>query len=97
LLLVVSVLFNVQQLLGWALQRLPQMQPLAAAGWDHQQLAAVAGEVHSLGCCCFWECRWYGALDDAQQMLGWVLQRMPFVGLTFGSLDPAANYTVHTA
>lgn len=39
------VLFeNVQQLLAWALQRLPQLQPLAAAGWDQQQLAAVAGE-----------------------------------------------------
>jgi hypothetical protein len=38
------VLFeDVQQLLGWALQRLPQLQPLAAAGWGHQQLAAVAG------------------------------------------------------
>jgi hypothetical protein len=38
------VLFeDVQQLLSWALQRLPQLQPLAAAGWDHQQLAAVAG------------------------------------------------------
>jgi hypothetical protein len=38
------VLFeDVQQLLGWALQRMPQLQPLAAAGWDNQQLAAVAG------------------------------------------------------
>jgi hypothetical protein len=36
---------DVQQLLGWALQRLPQLQPLAAAGWNNQQLAAVAGEL----------------------------------------------------
>ncbi|WIA39086.1 hypothetical protein OEZ86_005228 [Tetradesmus obliquus] len=37
------VLFeDVQQLLAWALQRLPQLQPLAAAGWDQQQLVAVA-------------------------------------------------------
>jgi hypothetical protein len=36
---------DVQQLLGWALQRLPQLQPLTAAGWDHQQLTAFAGEV----------------------------------------------------
>ncbi|KAF6256015.1 hypothetical protein COO60DRAFT_1659403 [Scenedesmus sp. NREL 46B-D3] len=37
------VLFeDVQQLLGWALQQMPQLQPLAAAGWDQHRLAAVA-------------------------------------------------------
>jgi hypothetical protein len=47
------VLFSdVQQLLGWALQRLPQLQPLAGAGWDEQQLAAVAGKGWCMWCGC---------------------------------------------